>query len=134
MSIPKSAKKAPSSGVLVFSWQIRDTNLIDNSNSFCSNTYFWQLLLFEFIPYLGVVSQICISDLPWKHQQTTRWCLFSRLWYKHYYHLEYTTRAECNDEFFKTERICCCTYHGKKRKLVLAIFDHDVFFLFVLQT
>ena len=27
--------------------------------------------LFEFIPYLGVVSQIFISDLPCKHQQTT---------------------------------------------------------------
>ena len=40
--------------------------------------------LTQFIPYLGVVSQICISDLPWKHQQTTRWRLFSRLWYRHY--------------------------------------------------
>ena len=27
--------------------------------------------------------QLCISDLPWQHQQTTRWCLFSRLWYWH---------------------------------------------------
>ena len=56
----------------------------DELYSFCSNTYFWQLILFEFIPYLGVVSQICISDLPWKHQHTTRWRSFSRLCHRHY--------------------------------------------------
>ena len=55
------------------------------------NTYFWQLILFEFIPYLGVVSQIWISDLPWKHQQTTRWRLLSRLWYTYYCVLEIST-------------------------------------------
>ena len=55
-----------------------------NSNNELDDTYFWQLILFKFIPYLGVVSQICISDLPSKHQQTTRWHLFSRLWYRHY--------------------------------------------------
>ena len=53
-----------------------------NSNNEFDDTYFWQLILFEFIPYL--VSQICISDLPWKHQQTTRWSFFTRLWYRHY--------------------------------------------------
>ena len=31
MSIPKSAKQVPSSGLLMFSWQIWDTNLSDNS-------------------------------------------------------------------------------------------------------
>ena len=35
-------------------------------------------------PILEFVSQVCISDLPWKHQQTTRWHLFSRLRYRHY--------------------------------------------------
>ena len=34
-----------------------------NSNKVFDNTYFWQLILFEFIPYLGVFSQICILDL-----------------------------------------------------------------------
>ena len=85
MSIPKSAKQAPSSGLLMFSRQIWDANFIDNSKigDEFDYTYFWQLVLFKFIPYLGYVSQICISDLPWKHQQTTRWRLFSRLWYRH---------------------------------------------------
>ena len=34
--------------------------------------------------YLEAVSHNCITDLPWKHQQNRRWCLFSRLLYKHY--------------------------------------------------
>ena len=81
MSIPKPVKLVPSSSLLMFSWQIWDANLTDN---YKIDTYFWQLISFEFILYLGVVSQICISDLPWKHQQTTRWRLSSRLWYRHY--------------------------------------------------
>ena len=62
-----------------FDWQLQDE--FDDS-------YFWQLILSEFIPYLGVVSQICIWDLPWKHQHTTRWRLFSRLWNRHYFSWE----------------------------------------------
>ena len=43
-----------------------------------------EVCIVEFIPYLEVVSQICISDLPRKYQQTTRWHLFNRLCYRHY--------------------------------------------------
>ena len=72
----------------MFSWQIWDANLTENSKMGDEfEQWIRQLILFEFIPYLGVVSQICISNLPWKHQQTTRWRLFSRLWYRHYFSL-----------------------------------------------
>ena len=54
-----------------------------NSNNEFDDTYLGQLILFKFIPYLGIVSQICISDLSWKHQNTTRWRLFTRLWNRH---------------------------------------------------
>ena len=47
-------------------------------------------IFFELIPYLGVVSQICISDPPRKHQQTTRWRSYSRLWYRHYFIIKKT--------------------------------------------
>ena len=76
----------------MFSWQIWDANLTDNSkigDELEQNhvtTYFWQLILFKFIPYQGAVSQICISNPLWKYQQTTRWRLFSWLWYRHYGH------------------------------------------------
>ena len=57
-----------------FVWQLQDYFFWQIS---CQN-YVLSNSLFKFIPYLGVVSQVCISDLPWKHQQTTRWRLFSR--------------------------------------------------------
>ena len=62
-----------------------------NSNKISCQKFVSLYSLFKFIPYLGVVIQICISDLPWKHQQTNRWRLFSRLWYRHYqaFHTEY---------------------------------------------
>ena len=35
-----------------------------NSKNEFDDTYFWQLILFEFIPFLGVVSQIRMSAGP----------------------------------------------------------------------
>ena len=85
----------------MFSWQIWDANLTDNSktgNEFeqnkLSEVCIWTKFI-QFIPYLWVVSQICESDLPWKHQQTTRWRLFSRLWWRYYHHATHDSLSAC---------------------------------------
>ena len=67
-----------------FDWQLQVRGWIRtmNLNNEFGDTYFWQLIFF-LIHHLGVVSQICISDVPWELLQTTRCRLFSRLWYRH---------------------------------------------------
>ena len=54
-----------------FDWQLQDMGWIRTMNSilYTSDSLF---------------CQICISDLPWKHQQSTRWRLFSS-WVKSLY-------------------------------------------------
>ena len=56
----------------MFSWQIWDTNLTDNSkmmnsSSKVNDTYFWQLILFKFIPILELsvkfASQTCHENI-----------------------------------------------------------------------
>ena len=66
-----------------FSWQIWDASLTDNSKV-GDELYLFRSNYFVPIHHLEIVSQICISDLPWKHQHITRWRLYSRLWYRHY--------------------------------------------------
>ena len=41
-----------------------------NSNKISCQKYVFEQNKLQLIPYLGVVSQICISDLPWKHKKT----------------------------------------------------------------
>jgi hypothetical protein len=71
----------------MFSWHIWDTNLTDKSKIWDEIEFkSWRyILLTIYFVRIHPLSWSCQSNLYlWKHQQTTRWRLFSDLWYRHY--------------------------------------------------
>ena len=55
MSIPKSAKQAPSTGLLMFSWQIWDANLTENFK-------IGDEFVFKYRRYIGNSDNLCCSN------------------------------------------------------------------------